>query len=507
MSSVKRNVVANLLGGVLLAALTLVITPLQINILGMEAYGVVGFITTLQIAFTAFDFGLSSTITREVATDNSEGKRGSDALLRTASTIYWLTALVIGLIIASLAGFIASRWFNSESIDVLELEQSLQVIALYLALRWPVSLYIGVLSGLQRMDALNIVKVGTAALRLIGGIFILLHWRSLYAFLVWTAINALVEVAVYWMVCQRLHPSMPLQPGVSWEALQKVWRFSLSMNGLAILTVLIVQFDRLLISKMLTLEALGAYMLAYNTAAVIPALISAASTAVLPAYAALHGSADTSTLPQSYDNASRLLIYGIGMTVGALVFFGEPLLAAWVNAAAAAAAAMPLALLAIGYWGSAAASNAYQVAVASGRPNLALKISALSAPPYFLGLYLLVSIMGINGAALAWLLLNGAYVVFLVPRVHRQVLHIPVLAYFTGNLLPFAAVAAIAFGLFGGIAAKLPADMTGLALALLAGACGLYALAGYFLVGVDNQQTIRSSLRRASQMFWLRSDP
>jgi O-antigen/teichoic acid export membrane protein len=261
------------------------------------------------------------------------------------------------------------------------------------------------------------------------------------------------------------------------------------------LTILIVQFDRLLISKMLTLEALGAYMLAYNTAAVIPALISAASTAGLPAYAALHGSAATSTLPRNYDNASRLLIYCIGMAVGALVFFGEPLLAAWVNPAAAATAAIPLALLAIGYWGSAAVSNAYQVAVASGRPYLALKTSALSAPPYFLGLYLLVSIMGINGAALAWLLLNAAYVVFLVPQVHHRILGIPVRAFFQQILLPFAGLAACVFGgvrwlgISDAGAAPLWQD-----LAWLCVASAIYATAGLALLGTDNRRTLRSSL-------------
>ena len=41
MSLVKRNVIANMIGGVLLMLLTVVITPLQINILGLIEYHVV----------------------------------------------------------------------------------------------------------------------------------------------------------------------------------------------------------------------------------------------------------------------------------------------------------------------------------------------------------------------------------------------------------------------------------------------------------------------------------
>jgi len=156
---------------------------------------------------------------------------------------------------------------------------------------------------------------------------------------------------------------------------------------------------------------------------------------------------------------------------------------------------MPLALLAIGYWGSAAASNAYQVAIASGRPNLALKISALSAPPYFVALYFLVSILGINGAALAWLLLNAGYVAFLVPQVHHKILGIPVRPLFLRVLMPFAVLAIFAFGgsrwlgLSGAGAIPLWQD-----LAWLCAASTAYATVGLALLGSENRRTLRATL-------------
>ena len=494
MSRVKRNVIANLIGGALLAALTIVITPLQINILGLEAYGVVGFITTMQIAFTAFDLGLSSTLTRELAADSSPHKEQSTDLLRTASTIYWGTALVIGLVIAALAGQMAQRWFNITSLQPALLEQSLQVIALYLALRWPVSLYVGVLTGLQRMDVLNAVRVATAALRLVGGLLVLLQWRSLYAFLVWTAFIALVEVAIFWCACKWVHPSMPARPGISWPALQRVWRFSISMNGLAILTVLIVQADKLFISKMLPLEALGAYSLAYNAAAIIPALIGAIASAVLPSFAAAFGAGSTTTLHRRYDGASRVMFFIIGMVTATLVFFGEALLAVWVNPSAAAEAAMPLALLAVGFWGSAAASNAYQVAVAAGRPNVALRVSVLTMPVYLVALYGLIATLGITGAALAWLLLNALYVIFLVPLVHRLILDLPVGTFLLRVLAPFTTLALVTFGL-----ARMISDINNFAVpagvATYAAALFVYAALGWWLLGQEMRRSVWSSLR------------
>lgn len=445
MSVVKRNIIANLLGGAWITVLTVLMTPMQVNILGIEAYGMVGFISTLQVAFTALDMGLSSTLMRELAADQSHEKRASNELVRTASTIYWISALVIGVALLALAGPIAQRWFKTATLSVSLIEQSLQVIAFYLAMRWPVSLYTGLLTGLQRLDVLNAVKVATASLRLAGGIVVLVHWHSLYAFLLWTALNALVEVLAFAIICHRVHPTMPLWPGIVWPELRRVWRFSVSMNALAILAVLIVQLDRLLISKMLTLEDLGHYNLAYTASSAISFIVGAVSSAVLPSLAAAHGKGSQDELAGRYDRADRMMLCLVGPAAFALMFYGEPILSLWINPQAAHGASPPLAWLAAGFWCSAAIANVYNVAVASGMPGRHLRVNVVSVLPYALALYLLIGSFGIVGAASAWLILNVVYGCLLVAPIHHQLLGVSSRTWVCRILLPFAALGVASF--------------------------------------------------------------
>src|SRR4051812_24945229 len=105
----KRNVLANLVASVWIAALTLLITPVQIHLLGIEAYGLIGFIATLQVIVGVLDLGLSSTITREIAGDRSPGRQASADLLRTAVVIYWGLAAAIGIVVMLAAGGLARR--------------------------------------------------------------------------------------------------------------------------------------------------------------------------------------------------------------------------------------------------------------------------------------------------------------------------------------------------------------------------------------------------------------
>jgi O-antigen/teichoic acid export membrane protein len=502
VSLIKRNILANLLGGAWITALTLVITPLQVKILGIESYGLVGFISTLQVVFTGFDFGLSSTLTRELAADHSVNRSNSVQLVSSASTIYWVFAMVIGVALVVAAEPIAKYWFKPGATTIGELVDGLQAIGVYLAFRWPVALYCGILSGLQRLDALNIVKVATASLRLLGGIVVLLIAPSLQAFLWWTVFSALIEVCAYAFACSRHFPAMRWRPGVSWSEIKRVWSFSLSMNLLAIQAVLVVQLDRLLVSKMLSLESLGYYTLAYNAAAGILLIISAVSSATLPSFAAAYGNRKTEQLLQRYDSANRAVLFASGCATFALVFFGEELLSLWVNPVAASAAWQPLALLALGFFASAAVSNSYNVAVAAGRPRLLLKVSLLCAIPYALLLYWMIREFGRNGAAAAWLVLNLAYLGLLLPAVYRKILVASSLSWFVRTLLPFAALGLLSFAV-----PKLVLSMWLVKpshieqLAALALAVAIYASLGYFLLGAGIRANINAAFVSASRLL------
>ena len=51
----------------------------------------------------------------------------------------------------------------------------------------PLNIYVGTLSGLQRLDMVNLLRVISVTTAQLGGIVILLLWHDLYVFLMWLA--------------------------------------------------------------------------------------------------------------------------------------------------------------------------------------------------------------------------------------------------------------------------------------------------------------------------------
>src|SRR5688572_24821877 len=111
-SVIKRNMVANAVGGAWSTLLNLVVIPLQVTILGVEAYCLLSWVVSLQIIFNIFDLGLSTTVVREIATDTSENYRESRALLQTINTGYWLIGFGLGALLFLSAGWLAQNWLD-----------------------------------------------------------------------------------------------------------------------------------------------------------------------------------------------------------------------------------------------------------------------------------------------------------------------------------------------------------------------------------------------------------
>jgi len=175
---IRRNVLANVIGGASTIVLNLLIVPVQVRILGAEAYGLIGLIASLQVVFSVLDLGLATTVVREVARDTSPDRRDSRVLAQTVGTAYWITAFLLGGMLFAAADWIAQNWLRLEQLAPATARLGIQTLALSVALRWPTAFYGGVITGLEELTAQNVLKTVTTMIRLLGGLAVLLIARS-----------------------------------------------------------------------------------------------------------------------------------------------------------------------------------------------------------------------------------------------------------------------------------------------------------------------------------------
>jgi O-antigen/teichoic acid export membrane protein len=427
------------------AALTLVILPFQVRILGIEAYGILGFVASLQVIFNILDLGLGPTVIREVAADGQRGARYA-AVFHSLTTVYWAIAGAIGVLLAATAPWIAARWLHPEALPLPTVILAIRLIAFSILLRWPVALYAGAITGAQRLDLVNAVRIGVSVLKLGGGVAVLVYSRSLVAYLLWLVFAAFVEVVAYMFAAVRIVPGISLRPRFSMTSLKGIWRYSLHMNMLSILAVMIVQADRIVISRALPIAELGFYSVAYSTATVLSVVQSLVTAALFPAFVAQIGNGQWPAIRLRFRMAVELLLYLLSGCACVLIFYGRGLLTLWISSDAASRSAQPLSILSLGFLLGAAVSVPYTLAVAAGRTRVPLVINLAAAPVYIVTVTWAVQVFGIGGAAWAWVGLNAYYLAVLVPLATRSMPMEPLFGWLLARVLLFGGVAAVTIG-------------------------------------------------------------
>ena len=79
VTTLRWNLVSNLLGNVWTALLAFALLPVIIRFLGVQQYGLIGFFTSLQALVILFDAGMSTTLNRWLARLSRGGLSSRDA--------------------------------------------------------------------------------------------------------------------------------------------------------------------------------------------------------------------------------------------------------------------------------------------------------------------------------------------------------------------------------------------------------------------------------------------
>ena len=495
---IRRNIVANACGGAWTVLLTLALIPIQTRLLGVEAYGLLSFMAALQGLAAILDLGLSTTAIREIASDRSPGRRASEALIRTLHAISWLVGGGVGLALCAGAGLIARDWITLGTIPVATAVAAIQLMALTLAARWPVSFFASVLSGVERMDALNLLRIATTTMRLGGGIVVLLLVPDLLALLWWQLGAGVLEVALYAWTCRRLLPETRLAPALASGVVARIWRYSLAVNLIVMQSIVLTVTDRQLLGKLAGAEQLGYYSIAYNFALGISMIQGFITSALMPALSADASSGSRAQLAARYEKGTQLLVFAATLPAALFICFSGELLGLVLRPAVVGHSAPLLAWLGVGFLVSVVPAMPYTLAMATGHTRIPLLVNAAVIAVYLPVLYFLIRSHGGLGAAWVWIGLNAIYLVALPVLVQRQVLGQPVWRWFARAVAPFLGLAALCFG-----GARLLVTAGGLTsqaavLGVAAVASALFLGLGFTRLHADMRRPLTTLLRRAT---------
>lgn len=424
--SVRGNIIANFAGRAWAGIFSLAFVPLYIKLMGVEVYGLLGIFMSLSALLSLLDMGLSATLSRELsrlsAVENSEQE--SRNLVRTFEAVYWGIGILIGIAVVTLAPLITKYWINSSSVSSETVEQALIIMGFLIAFQWPGAIYSGGLMGLQRQVVLNAIRSVTVTVQHGGAVLVLLFISpSILLFFLWQAFVGLLATIALAVWLWKSLPKSSRQVRFDKALLVKNWRFASGMMGISLVTILLTQLDKIILSKMLTLEMFGYYMLAFNVANVLATLVNPVFSALFPRLSQLVAGEKPADVLELYHKGCQLVAIIILPVAATLAFFAQEALSMWTGAPAVVSNThVLLSLLIIGTTINSLMTLPYALMLSYGWTRLVFMQNALSVVLLVPMMYWMVNLYGAVGAAIVWIVLNSGYVLILIPVMHRRVL-------------------------------------------------------------------------------------
>jgi O-antigen/teichoic acid export membrane protein len=452
MTRLQHNLIANFAGQGWTALMALAFVPLYIRFLGIEAYGLIGFYAMLQAAFQILDLGLSQTMNREMARYSALPEKAGEArdFVRTLEVGYWSIGIILGITVLIASPFIAGHWIKPGSIPVKTIQHAVMIMGVVTALQWPLSFYEGGLMGLQHQVLLNGIKISITTLGICGSVLIL--WKvspTINAYFTWQIIVNAIWVTLLMVFLWRGLPPADRPPLFRPALLRTISRFAAGMSGITISVIILTQMDKMILSKLLSLEMFGYYTLAGVASSVVPfLLVSPMFGALFPRFTSLVTINDTSALKILYHQSSQLMAVLALPISTVLAFFSFDILLLWTGNPKIAGMASPIVtVLAIGMALNAPMNLPYALQISHGWTSIGLRINIFLIISILPFIYLMATRYGAVGAACGWVALNGIYMTIGVPLTHRRLLQGEMRRWFIEDIGPSVLTSVLTVGL------------------------------------------------------------
>ena len=426
MNLLKKNIVANFTGSIWQAIMSLIFIPFYIKFMGIESWGLIGIFATLQATFGLLDMGLSSTLNREMARLSVLPHKEQEMrnLVRTLEILYWSIAVFVGIAVVTLSPFIAHHWIKSGQLSPKTIEQAILIMGLVIAIQMPVGFYSGGLMGLQKQVLLNTINIGISTLRSAGAVLILwLVSPTIQTFFLWQIVTSVINIFLLALFLWRRLPRGDNKAVFQKQLLKSIWRFTAGMSGIAVLTVVLSQLDKIIVSKMLSLEVFGYYTLASMVAMSLGRLFTPVFSSIFPRFTQLVSIDDQDGLKRLYHKSCQFISVLILPVAIVIAFFPYEIILLWTQDSTIAEKCHPLVSILIcgtALYGLMNPPYALQLAFGWARLSFLKNVVAvILLVPLTISM---VARYGVVGATSAWLLLNMGYIFFEIPIMHRRLL-------------------------------------------------------------------------------------
>lgn len=289
------------------AGATFLTAPLVISKLGIESYGLVALLTSIQAILPLADFGVLPVITSQFAKAEDGARRHeAAAIFKGLETICWTLTLGLAGIV-----YLGLHWVPAVSDPIVRL-----AIAAAVAGVFPTMLYNAGLPALGSFERVTAWVVVGAVMRL-AGIWVTLEiWAHQRPLLVWLAVSGLLFSVWGRFLFWQASGFRPGSVSTDWARLRQLTSTGVMASLSQSSGILLVNLDRIVLSAWLPLSQYAIYSVGSSIGLVGAAVTFPVFQVIYPKMASLFAHDGIDEARSLYWGSIGVCFLGIGCLVG-----------------------------------------------------------------------------------------------------------------------------------------------------------------------------------------------
>ncbi|MEL7544278.1 MAG: oligosaccharide flippase family protein [Pseudomonadota bacterium] len=444
----RKHLLANYLGDVWLILIQFAIIPVYVHFLGVEAYGILAFHATLTALAGIASLGISPVLTREVS--RRTGTPGGDTSIRSfvlsIGSLYLGVCVTFTVLAISFLRAQAIDWINPQNLGSTDLDLVFLLMFIQIGIQLGIGFAMAVLQGMQKHVTMNVIGAAGMTLRLAGAAVIVgLFSTRLDVLFAWMITATAMHFVPMAFAASRALPDGPW--AFAFRHVMQIWRAAGILTLTIIVSLILVQIDKVIVSRALPLSEFGVYALAASVAALASRPIAPLSRTFLPRFTQLVGQGRPDELARLYHLGSQLasvLIIPLAVT---LAIFAPTILTVVFGPDSDALDGAPIvALLSIGLAGLGLMALPYMLTLAEGWPQFGFYQNVVACCAVVPAMITLVHWYGAVGCAIAWVCLGLGFVVISPFFIHSRCLPGACADWYRYDVVP-AVIASLAVAL------------------------------------------------------------
>lgn len=420
-----RNGLANLLGGVLPALVTVITTPFVVNTLGESSYGVLTLITAIIGYFAIIDINITAGSVKYVAEHHATGNtRLRNQTLTSGFAVYLLIGLVGAGLILLFSDTLINRVFAVPETLRMEAETTLQLAA-FGFLFGQMQIYLNsVPQAIRRYDQSALSESIFGVLTPLSAVLVLWLGYGLFEVVAVRIVASILNILLLGKIIRRLMPDIAFVLPDR-QTLSALGRFSgfAYLNRLA--TVAYAQGDKLILGALVSMNALTHYAIPFMLVNRVFSLSYRLGSVMFPVASALAAKREIDRLRELYLYAARYVFFINCALAVLLMTLAHEILLYWIGPSLAASGTSIMLLITLASLVDSLTNAPSLVNDGLGKPHITGSFAISRAVLGVSLTLLLVNLYGLMGAAFAQLITSAVMACLFVAYVHGRSVPIP----------------------------------------------------------------------------------